>query len=326
MKKYVRKNLVALCVWLAAIVLGVSLLQIDLVRQNIEIAWIQLTGRSWHLRGSTYTTFIWSPSLEQRRQIIVYLPPSYSSPDNLNKRFPVLYLLHGSPDPGYGWSRYGRAQEEVDRLITLEHYPPMIVILPDGNGQGSLGDSEFINAPAKQKNGKQGLKVGTYITKDVVNWVDTHFRTIATSRGRLIGGISTGGYGAANLGMQNPEEFGTIMSFSGYYRANPTGWARPVWGYHPTYAELRSQSPMDFVTANSSRWKDQIVIVGDGAGDRPYYRHDTNVFYNELKSDGIDVEKFQYPGRHSWDLWRSLLRTSLRTVRGRIPVSAALKS
>jgi len=297
-----------------------GLLQIDLVRQNLEIAWIAMSGKGWHLRGTTRTITFWSNALQQHRQLIIYLPPGYSTIANQATKYPVLYLLHGSPDPGNGWSRYGRAQEEVDRLITLEHYPPMMVVMPDGNGQGTLGDSEFIDAPARQKNGRPGLKIGTYVTVDTVNFIDSHYRTIQTPRGRLIGGISTGGYGAANLGLQNPDEFGTIMSFSGYYRADPTGWARPVWGYHPTELELYSQSPIDFISSDPVKYRDTFVIVGDGASDRLYYRHDTDAFYTKLLSLNIQARKYQYPGRHSWDLWRTLLRTSLRTVRDRVPV------
>jgi enterochelin esterase-like enzyme len=308
-------------------ILGVSLfavavsllLQIDLVDQNLEIAWIQITGRQWHLRGTSSTVEFWSNSLRQRRKLIVYLPPGYYAGQNHSQRYAVLYLLHGSPDPGNGWSRYGRAPELVDRLITLYNYPPLIVVLPDGNGQGTFGDSEFIDAPATQKSGRPGLKMGTYITRDIVEWIDAKYRTIPTAEGRLIGGISTGGYGAANLGLQNPGEFGTVLSFSGYYRADPTGWARPVWGYHPSEELLRSQSPMDFISNDSSKWKDTLVIIGDGAGDRPYYRNESNAFYAKLISVHIKAVKLEYPGRHSWDLWRALLTKSLRIVRERIP-------
>jgi enterochelin esterase-like enzyme len=306
-----------LAIVLVAVIIG--LLQIDLVRQNLEIVWIDVTGTAWHLRGKSQTLSMWSPALNEDRKVIVYTPPNYGSPQSTALRYPVLYLLHGSPDPGYGWARYGRAQEDVDRLISLEHYPPMIVVLPDGNGQGTFGDSEYIDAPAKQKNKQPGLKVGTFIAVDVVNWTDSHYRTIRSPIGRLIGGISTGGYGAANLGLQRPDLFGTIMSFSGYYRANPTGWARPVWGYHPTYEQLFSQSPMDFVNGRNKKWDKSLVIVGDGASDRLYYRRDTSVFYAKLQASHIQSMKFRYPGRHSWDLWRALLRTSLRTVRNRVP-------
>jgi enterochelin esterase-like enzyme len=300
---------------------GFALLQIDLVRQNLEIAWIQISGTGWHLHGTSRTLRMWSPALKESRNVIVYLPPGYIS-GTAGTRYPVLYLLHGSPDPGYGWSRYGRAQEEVDRLIVDDNYPPMIVVMPDGNGQGTLGDSEYIDAPAKQRNGKPGLRVGTFIVKDVVNWTDSHYRSIQTPRGRLIGGISTGAYGSANLGLQNPQIFGTIMSFSGYYKADSSGWARPVWGRHPSAGEIYSQSPEEFVTANPKKYEDDCVILGDGASDRSYYRSDTDRFYKILSDSHIQVKKFQFPGRHSWDLWRILLQTSLTTVQNRVPVDS----
>jgi enterochelin esterase-like enzyme len=296
-----------------------ALLQIDLVHQYVEIGWIAITGKEWRLKGDLQTIMMWSPALKERRNLIIYTPPGYSSPGNATVHYPVLYLLHGSPDPGFGWYQYGRAQEDVDRLIVLERYPPMIVVMPNGNGQGTFGDSEYIDAPAIQRNGQPGLKIGTYITHDVVDWIDSHYRTIRASAGRLIGGVSSGGYGAANLGLQCPQIYGYVFSYSGYYQADPTGWARPVWGYHATRENLYSQSPNEFVTQNSNAWRHTYVILGDGFNDRMYYRRDTDRFYNELKSDHIEVTKIRYPGRHSWDLWRALLRTSLRTVRNRLP-------
>jgi enterochelin esterase-like enzyme len=317
--KKARIRYVPLVSLIAAVVIVIGALQIDLVHQYIEIAWIQVSGTGWHLKGTCRTLRLWSPALRQSRSAVVYTPPGYGLSSQSNVRYPVLYLLHGSPDPGYGWSQYGRAQVDVDRLIVLDHFPPIIVVMPDGNGQGTFGDSEFIDAPAKQKNGKPGLKIGTYIVNDVVHWTDSHYRTIRGAQGRLIGGVSTGGYGAANLGLQYPNIFGTIFSFSGYYRADPTGWARPVWGYRPTKDQLFSQSPVDFLYDDKHKWGDSVVVLGDGLSDRASYRRDTDAFESKLKSSQITVIKFRYPGRHSWDLWRALLRSSLRTVRNRIP-------
>jgi enterochelin esterase-like enzyme len=151
-----------------------------------------------------------SAALRQSRRLLVYTPPGYDAPDN-EARYPVLYLLHGCPDPGDGWNRYGRAAEEVDQLCVQEDFPPMIVVCPDGNGLGSFGDSEYIDAVNPKLKGKAGVRVATYLTDEAVPFIDQKYRTIPTPAGRLIGGISTGGYGAVNLGLRRPDLFSTLF-------------------------------------------------------------------------------------------------------------------
>ena len=195
----------------------------------------------------------------------------------------------------------------------------MIVVCPDGNGLGSFGDSEYIDTVNPKLKGHAGARVATYLTEDVVPDIDHRYRTISNPAGRLIGGISTGGYGAVNLGLRRPDLFSILLSFSGYFRADDSGWARPVWGKAPTAVELRDQSPLDYLSPNQAKWKQTFVILGDGKSDRNIYRSETANFARKLQDCGIPYEYQELPGRHSWDLWRGLLRDGLRSVRDRIP-------
>lgn len=300
--------------------LGVGLWQLDWVRQNTEILWRALTGRYWHLHGQERTAQVFSPALGQTRAVLVYTPPGYDAPANAHTRYPVLYLLHGSPDSGDGWERYGHASELVDEMIVKRQIPPLLVVCPDGRGDGRFGDSEYIDAPSVD--GRPGLHIATWITHDLVTWTDKNYRTLPTGRGRLLGGISEGGYGAVNLGLQRPETFSTLIALSGYYTADDAGWARPVWGPRPAPARLRAESPQSYVVGPNPRWRDTFVYLGDGAGDRDWYRRQTATFAARLQAAGIASATRTAPGRHSWDLWRGLLTDALRTLNAehRIPI------
>jgi len=305
-----------------ACALGAGLWQSDWVRQNLELAWRRVTGHYWHVRGRERTAQVFSPALGESRAVLVYTPPGYGDPANAARRYPVLYLLHGSPDGGDGWERYGRASELVDKMIVEGQIPPLLVVCPDGNGAGRFGDSEYIDAPAV--GGRPGPRIATWITHDLTAWTDGHFRTIPAARGRLLGGISEGGYGAVNLGLQRPDVFSSLVALSGYYAADDAGWARPVWGRHPDPARLRAESPQAYVSGPDPRWRDTFVYLGDGAGDRDWYRRQTSAFAARLRAAGIASVCRTAPGRHSWDLWRGLLTDALREMqaRSRLPETA----
>ena len=297
-----RRKVIAIVVACVCAV-AAGLWQIDLVRQNAEILWMTVSGRSWKLRGTLQMRRFWSPALQQSRRVDVYLPADY---DSSRRRYPVLYLLHGSPGVITDWLRYGRAPQDMERLWMQKRIPETLLVIPDGNGIGYLGDSEYLDAPDGA--GRPGAKMGTYIWKDLVQWVDGNYRTLPYRNDRTLCGVSTGGYGAVNLGLQHPELFGRLFSFSGYFDAEDSGWARPVWGHHPSAAALAEQSPLDYVRrTHNPLWERTEVVMVDGEGERPPYPQEALEFARVLAANHIPYVARTLPGRHSWDLWRAAL-------------------
>ena len=93
-------------------------------------------------RGTILRLEMPAPSLHQeKRDVRVYLPPSYSGPQSSARRYPVLYLLHGWPGSEGNWFGSGRAAETADRLISDGSIPELIIVCPDGGGRGMLGRS-----------------------------------------------------------------------------------------------------------------------------------------------------------------------------------------
>jgi enterochelin esterase-like enzyme len=284
---------------------GYRLYQIDDVRQNAYNLYLTVTGQWWRLRGTERTMMIPSRALGQARRAYVYLPPGYDAPQNRGKHYPALYLLHGFPDRGDGWIRYGHALERIDRAIVEGHIPPLLVFCPDGHGAGTFGDSEYLDIG--------GVPVATYIARDVVSWCDASFRTIPRPRSRIIAGDSTGGYGALNLGLKHPEIWGTVLSFSGYFNADPKHFAAGLWGGHPDPAALAAQSPSAFVRAApmaDARWRETSVFLGEGENETAE-RTRAEAFAAALRRHGVRCTVRTARGAHSWDVWRALLPESL---------------
>jgi enterochelin esterase-like enzyme len=171
--------------------------------------------------GSVLQIELPSATLHGTRKTMIYLPPGYDDPVNASRRYPVLYLLSGAPGSQKDWFQHGQANQIVDRLIAARAIPPVILVSPDGNG-GAYRDTQFIDS----YDGRE--RVETFISHDLLTYIDTFYRTIPTSNGRALLGYSAGAYGAVNIGLHYPKLFGTLAGFCGYYTADPSEVTRPA--------------------------------------------------------------------------------------------------
>ncbi|HEY7389044.1 MAG TPA: alpha/beta fold hydrolase [Bryobacteraceae bacterium] len=137
------------------------------------------------------------------RDVFVYLPPSYNQ--QANRRYPVVYFLHGY---GVNAERYWNMMtvpETADKLMGAGTAHEMILVHPDAftiyNG------SMYSNSPTTGD-------WEAFIVRDLVSYIDSHYRTIATREGRGLAGHSMGGYGTVRLGMKHPEVFSALYAMS----------------------------------------------------------------------------------------------------------------
>ncbi len=144
-----------------------------------------------------------------RRPLQVYLPPSYD--ERPEARFPVVYVLQGYGASVASWALAPSSfeptyAEEADELFASSRAPECMLVFVDA--WTSLGGSQFVDSPA----------VGayhTYLVEDVVGYVDSRFRTLASPRHRGVQGKSSGGLGALVTAMWRPDLFGALASHSG---------------------------------------------------------------------------------------------------------------
>lgn len=236
----------------------------------------------------------------KRRSFEIYLPPTYNI---TTKHYPTLYLLHGSPGVITDWARGGKATESANTLIGLEQTAEMIMVFPDGNGSGKLIPSEWGNSG----NGEQLME--TYVASELVHYVDQHYRTIPKADYRAIGGLSMGGFGAANIAIHHPDVFDSVISLGGYF----TAYAEPdhVWGRNISY--LNYNSPLYEIRVDPLA--DRLhFFLGAATQDQPYYRY-TIQFANQLKAEHISYALTTEPGHHSWKVWSDQLYRSLLWIK-----------
>jgi enterochelin esterase-like enzyme len=141
------------------------------------------------------------------RSVSVYLPASYGS--NPKKHYPVVYFLHGYTDDDakfYGFKKHWMVLPPIlDTVFAQDPAREMIVVTPDAYTlfQGSMYSNSVTTGNWED-----------FVARELVAYIDSHYRTIARKESRGICGHSMGGYGALRIGEKNPDVFSTVYLLS----------------------------------------------------------------------------------------------------------------
>lgn len=161
-------------------------------QQQARVSWVEVHSPAiaGNLEGNS-----------AERKVLVVTPPGYDA--NANKRYPVVYYLHGYWAPLEAQQQGFRLHEAVQ--AAAEAGNELIMVMPDGFSK--LRGGFYSSSPT----------VGDYesfVAEDLVEWVDANYRTIATRESRGLAGHSMGGYGTARIAMKRPEVFSSIYMMS----------------------------------------------------------------------------------------------------------------
>src|SRR5262249_51390960 len=126
------------------------------------------------------------------------------------EKYPVLYLLHGAGDSDDSWTSVGRANFILDNLIAAKKAKPMIVVMPAGH----TGPFSFVMPTKPGKGGIGNAPFEDDFLKDVLPYVEKHYRVRAERPSRAIAGLSMGGAQTLNIAFARPKEFGYVGVFS----------------------------------------------------------------------------------------------------------------
>ena len=141
------------------------------------------------------------------RRFPVYLPPGY---DDSGERYPVIYALAGFTGSGLNMPNFAvwdeSLPEQIDDLIVSGSCPPVIVVMPDCFTK--LGGSQYLDSPLTGA-------YQTYLTSELLPFIDNTLRTIPQASARGVIGKSSGGFGALTLGMRHPHLFAALACHSG---------------------------------------------------------------------------------------------------------------
>ena len=210
----------------------------------------------------------------------VYLPPGYDQPANANTRYPVVYLIHGYPGRAQDWFTAGELKSTMDLLLRESYIGPMIVVSPTAS-TGYLNDDECLNAPGH-------FALESYLTFRVVDAIDHTFRTYPDRSHRAIGGMSSGGFCALNIGLHHLHRFSVILASEPYgdpglhplkrvlggswalWRANSPSFYIPRWHFTEPVASFLDSGGFDPATATQAlQIAQQLARRGEAASYRP---------------------------------------------------------
>ena len=219
----------------------------------------------------------------------VVIRPEYYVTYNQKARFPVLYLLHGAYGCYSDWSK----KADLHRLANEYN---VIIVCPDGQ------DSWYFDSPIDPT-----MQFETYVSKELVEYIDSHYRTIPNRYMRAITGLSMGGHGALFLAFRHPDVFWSCGSMSGNMDISP----------YPDKWHIKDR--LGEQADNPQRWRDhsvcnlveqvkncplkpaQNIIIDDGLND--IFINNNIALHDKLVEAGIDHDFTVRPGRHSWDYW-----------------------
>ena len=244
---------------------------------------------------------VWYPSPilgYERRRMTVYTPAGYD--EQVGKKYPVLYLLHGAGGDENAWSELGRAAQILDNLIAQGKAEPMIVVMPNGNGGQQAVPGEYPNSMYKPSFMSPRMMDGAIeaaFVPDVVKYVDSHYRTLADKKHRAVAGLSMGGFHSLYISANNPDCFGYVGLFSAAInRQNPQG------EYAHIYQQLDDKLARQFA-------KPPYYYIAIGKTD---FLYQDNVKYRKrLDQAGYKYEYVETDGGHEWRNWRKYLNQFL---------------
>ena len=207
--------------------------------------------------------------------------------------FPVWYLLHGLSDNHTTWTRRTSLERYLENL-------PVIVVMPDG-GRGFYTDSATEPAGAFE----------TFILRDLREFIERTFQTRTDRAGRVISGLSMGGFGAIKLALKHPDLFCAAASHSGaLWRASELKEYRgselqrvfgenPAGGADDIYA-LAELLPCDHRPA-----------LRFDCGTEDYLLEPNRAFHAHLERHDISHEYSEFPGAHDWAYWDEHVREAI---------------
>ncbi len=218
---------------------------------------------------------------------LVVLPGVYANNKN---RFPALYLLHG----------YSGNHTSFSQICDLERYADsftVILICLDGNY-----NSWYLNSPIKKSS-----QFDSYITQDVIPYIDNNYRTIASLKGRVIIGSSMGGHGALTLLAEHPDLFRGAGSISGILdlTAFPDEWdiSRVLGPYSSNKNRWQQHSFLYIMEKLTDKKK--VIIIDCGTSD--FALSVNRAAHKKMENLTIAHEYHERPGGHSYKYIQKVL-------------------
>ncbi len=236
------------------------------------------------------TVVTYSNAMKKKIKAVVITPDAYTK----GKSYPVVYLLHGYSGNYSDWVIKAKGFEKAVDLYQV------IIVCPDGN------NSWYWDSPVDSN-----YKYETYVSKELVNWIDSKYKTIKDRKGRGITGLSMGGHGALYLAFKHQDVFGVAGSMSGGVdiRPFPNNWDMALrlgkYSDRPENWEKYTVINMLHLLRPNS-----LAILIDCGTEDFFFRVNENL-HEQLLYRNIPHDYISRPGAHNWNYWTNSIQYQL---------------
>lgn len=225
------------------------------------------------------------------RRVYVYTPPGYDA--DRETKYPVLYLQHGAGEDERGWSTQGRVAFIMDNLIAEKKCRPMLVVMEKGYA-ARPGDTP---APGRPDFSRMFQAFDEVVSKDLVPYIDSRFRTLADRDHRALAGLSMGGMQAYNIGLNHLDIFSYIGGFSGAGGGFGGGTFDPKTANNGVMAD-----------ADAFNRRVHALFLSIGTTEPQRMQDSVRGYHDSLAKAGIKTVFYESPGTsHEWLTWRRSL-------------------
>ncbi len=226
--------------------------------------------------GEIDTVYYESKVVDTTRRALVYTPPGFSR----NKKYPVLYLLHGIGGDEFAWKNNGHAQIILDNLYAENKIKPMIVVMPNGRAMKDDRPVGNIFSPDKIK------AFATFekdLFDDLIPFIQKRYPVFTDRENRALAGLSMGGGQSFNIGLTNLDKFAWIGAFS---------------------AAPNTKKP-EVLIPNPEKLKKELKLLWISYGDEDNLVVFGQRIHNYLAAHGVPHIFYIEPGGHEFKVWKN---------------------
>lgn len=241
--------------------------------------------------ASVDTVNTYSTAMKKQIKAVIIRPDSY---DNKTS-FPVVYLLHGYS------AKYADWVKTVPKIKQLVDQYQLMIVCPDGNFGSWYFDA------AKLENSKYE----TYVSEELVNWVDKNYKTIANKENRAITGLSMGGHGALYLAFKHQDTFGIAGSMSGGVDIRPFPLNWDIAKSLGTYAENKENWDKNTVIELTHLLTPKSLSLIIQCGTEDFFYNVNLKLHEKLSLNNIPHTFITNPGAHNWNYWSNAIEYQL---------------
>lgn len=274
---------------------------------------LAITANAQHTGKVLETRYVKSSILGKDVRYTVYLPADYESSD---RKYPVVYLLHGYTDDNTGWLQFGEINRYADKAIAEGTIPPMVIVMPNADS------TWYINA----YDGKASYE--DFFVKEFMPSIEKTYRIKAEKKYRGVAGLSMGGYGTLIYALKYPELFAAAAPLSAAVFDDEAAVNTPENSWARTFGQLygRDLKGKDRLTKS---WYDNSILkivenkTADDlkkvrywidCGDDDFLTKGNCLLHIALSEKRVPHEYRVRDGAHNWTYWRTGITDALKFI------------